>query len=193
MTNLGDTTFIHSFRNGEHKAFEKIFKRYYKTLCSYVYGLIKESSATDDIVQESFITLWNKKKDFENLEKVIAFLFISVRNAAINFLRHEQIKQEKLKDYAIKRKEWESNDYWLIEEFDHKLESWLQTLPHECRKIIELSIDGKKNSEIAALLKISINTVKNQKVKGYKILRNLYRDEYLAILLYFTDIYYKHP
>lgn len=190
MTTLGDVTFIHSLHNGEHKAFEKIFNRYYKALCSYVYGFIKEASATDDIVQELFVTLWNKRRDFENLEKIVSFLFVSARNAAINFLRHEQIKQEKLKNYAAEREDWESEDYWLMEEFDRKLERWLQNLPPECRKIIELSIDGKKNAEIAALLQLSINTVKNQKVKGYKILRDLYRDEYLLILLYFTDVYH---
>ena len=46
-----------------------------------------------------------------------------------------------------------------------------------------------KNDEIAKALNISVNTVKNQKVKGFKILKELYKDEYLTILLYiFTTL-----
>ena len=68
--------------------------------------------------------------------------------------------------------------------FDQKLNHWLESLPTECRKIIDMSVSGMKNDEIAKALNISINTVKNQKVKGFKILKELYKDEYLTILFY---------
>ena len=56
---------IHSFNEGNEQAFKQVFERYYKPLCSYVYKYVSDVSATDDIVQDLFVSLWNKKGDFE--------------------------------------------------------------------------------------------------------------------------------
>lgn len=192
MMNLGDTSFIQAFRSGDHKAFAMVFERYYKVLCAYVYKIIKEVDLTDDIVQDLFVTLWQKRNDFESLEKIVSFLFTSARNASFNYCNHKRLEKEKLHEYLEQKPLWESNNYWVIEEFDRRLDAWLEALPIECRKVIELSLKGKNNLEIADLLNISVNTVKNQKVKGYKILRKFYRDEYLMLLLYLTHVYLKY-
>lgn len=188
MSNIKNT-YRSSFHSGDAQAFKQIFERYYKILCSYVYDFIKNPTTTDDIVQDLFIRLWEKKIDFDCQEKISAFLFTSARNACINLMRHENMKIEKLKNWEQDSETYHSEDHLLMEEFDCKLEHWLNSLPIECRKIIELSIEGKKNQEIADLLQISINTVKNQKVKGFKILRTLYKDEYLLFILYITHSY----
>ncbi len=180
---------IEGINRGDQQSFSMLFGRYYKVLCSYVYNFIKDPVATDDLVQDLFIRLWDKRKDFDCMEKITSFLFVSARNACINLSRHEQMKKEKLKAYATEETDTESDHYWVMEEFDRKLNCWLESLPAECRKIMELSIDGRKNQEIAKLLNLSVNTVKNQKVKGYKILRDLYRDEYLILMLYLADTY----
>ena len=178
---------IEGINRGDQQAFSMLFERYYKVLCSYVYNFIKDPVATDDLVQDLFVHLWDRRKDFDCMEKITSFLFVSARNACINLSRHEHMKQEKLKAYVAEEVDLEADHFWVVEEFDRKLNGWLESLPAECRKIMELSIDGKKNQEIAELLNLSVNTVKNQKVKGYKILRDLYRDEYLILLLYLAD------
>lgn len=76
------------------------------------------------------------------------------------------------------------DDYIITAEFDQKLNHWLSSLPSECRKVVDMAIAGMKNDEIAQALKISVNTVKNQKVKGFKILKELYKVNILQF--YFT-------
>lgn len=185
MSDIKDR-YIASFNSGDPQAFKQIFEKYYKILCAYVYEFIKDPTATDDLVQDLFIRLWEKRADFDCQEKIASFLFVSARNACINLTRHEKMKQEKLRLWTGETTPYESETFLLMEEFDHRLELWLKALPAECRKVIELSIEGKKNQEIAELLQLSVQTVKNQKVKGFKILRTLYKDEYWLFILYIT-------
>ena len=154
MVTIKDTTLIKSFNEGDPMAFKVIFDRYYKILCSYTYHFIR------------------------------TFLFVSTRNACFNHAKHEQMKAAKLKEFVAQTDEAVYDDYIIMAEFDQKLNHWLESLPTECRKIIDMSVSGMKNDEIAKALNISINTVKNQKVKGFKILKELYKDEYLTILFY---------
>ena len=89
-----------------------------------------------------------------------------------------------LNDYTAETATDDMEETLLIAEFDAKLRHWLDALPAECRKIIDLALDGKKNAEIAEALSLSVQTVKNQKVKGLKLLRELYRRDYALLLLF---------
>ena len=64
---------------------------------------MSDVSATDDIVQDLFVSLWNKKGDFESIEKIKSFLFVSARNACLNELTRLQIHQTKLDEYKAER------------------------------------------------------------------------------------------
>ena len=144
---------------------------------------MSDVSVTDDIVQDLFVSLWNKKENFESIEKIKAFLFVSARNACLNELIRLQIHQTKLDEYKVEREYEEFEDIILIDDFDRKLTKWLDALPTECRRVVELSLSGKKNQEIADIMQLSVNTVKNQKVKGFKILRELYQHDYILLIV----------
>lgn len=184
MVTIKDAKLIKSFNAGDPMAFKVIFDHYYKILCSYTYHFIRTPYAVDDIVQDLFVTLWDKHKNFDCIEKISSFLFVSARNACLNYSKHEQMKAKKLKEFVAQTDEAVYDDYIITAEFDRKLNLWLGSLPTECRKIVNMAIAGMKNDEIAQALNISVNTVKNQKVKGFKILKELYKEEYLTILFY---------
>ena len=185
MTDLTkDNLFIKRFNAGEQHAFKELFHRYYKPLCSYVYAIIKDVEATDDIVQDLFLVLWNRKADFDHINRITSFLFVSARHASFNLLDHEEVKLRKIGEYLAEYHGEETEERILIEEFDHMLSRWVESLPTECGRIMKLTLAGKKNKEIADELAISVQTVKNQKVKGFKILRTLYKQDYLLIILF---------
>lgn len=84
----------------------------------------------------------------------------------------------------IRQREYdEFEDLILIDDFDRKLSKWLDALPTECRRVVELSLSGKKNQEIADIMQLALSTVKNQKVKGFKILRELYQHDYILLIV----------
>lgn len=179
-----DPLFIERFRAGDEQVFREVFTRYYKALCNYIYSIIQDVEVADDVVQDIFMALWNKHADFDAVEKVISFLFISARHAAINYLSHQEVRQRRLGEYDFEASFGDVEEELLIAEFDNKLQCWLEALPKECRRVISLALDGKKNAEIAEELSLSVQTVKNQKVKGLKILRDLYTREYALLLLF---------
>ena len=172
MVTIKDTTLIKSFNAGDPMAFKVIFDRYYKILCSYTYHFIRTPYAVDDIVQDIFVALWNRREKFDCIEKISSFLFVSARNACLNHSKHEQMKAAKLKEFVAQTDEAVYDDYIIMAEFDQKLNHWLESLPTECRKIIDMSVSGMKNDEIAKALNISINTVKIRRSKDLKFSRN---------------------
>ena len=100
MVTIKDTTLIKSFNEGDPMAFKVIFDRYYKILCSYTYHFIRTPYAVDDIVQDIFVALWNRREKFDCIEKISSFLFVSARNACLNHAKHEQMKAAKLKEFV---------------------------------------------------------------------------------------------
>ena len=98
------------------------------------------------------------------------------------------MKAAKLKEFVAQTDEAVYDDYIIMAEFDQKLNHWLESLPTECRKIIDMSVSGMKNDEIAKALNISINTVKNQRSKDLKFSRNYIRMNILQS--YFTFSYH---
>ena len=66
--------FIARFNAGDEQAFREVFARYYKPLCGYIYDIIRDSEAADDVVQDIFMALWNRHTDFNAIEKIASFL-----------------------------------------------------------------------------------------------------------------------
>lgn len=174
---------IRKFNNGDHEAFRAIFDRYYKPLYSFVHAIVGNQSKPEDVVQDIFMILWTKRADFDSEQKLKSFLFVIARNKALNL-----IKSSDLRLRAKQFTEFDTGSYLdnynIVEEFDLKLKRWLDALPEGCRRVMELFLDDCGNAEIAERLAISVSTVKNQKVKAIKILRKMYPNEALGIILF---------
>ena len=183
MTTIADIA-INKFRSGNQSAFKNLYDKYYDAL--YLFGLkfIPNQDAVEDLVQESFIKVWEKRNSFYHEAALKAFLYKSVRNACINYLDHQKVtrKYESQADKDIL-----SHDYFLNnvieEEVNRIISETLQKLPESARLIYLLSLKGLKNAEIAEDLSISINTVKTQKQRASKFLKENLKD--LFTMLYF--------
>ena len=78
----------------EERIFNNIYKQFYKRSYRFVKSYIHADLATEDIVAESLITLWQKIKEEDNTERNPApLLFTILRNKAYNYLKHEAVKR----------------------------------------------------------------------------------------------------
>ncbi len=156
----------------DRKNYEKLFHEFYAPLCAFAQNYIADRSATEDLVQEVFVNLWNQHENLENIQSVKAFLYTSVRNKCLNYLKHLKVKDKYAK---VAENDMESEVFFfdhVIEEETHRLiYNAIRELPPKCRDILLLSINGLKNHEIAEELHISLNTVKTQKSIAYRQLR----------------------
>jgi RNA polymerase sigma-70 factor (ECF subfamily) len=174
---------FNQIKNGEEDAFEILFKLYYTELCNYAVTLVKEPDAAEEIVQESFIRIWEKRKIINIEVSLKAYLYKTVHNHSINFLKKDQILKRQNQDDAeeffsyqqIINQNFDPNflDRLFSEELGEIIEQTLKKFPEQSRAVFLLSREEKLSyQEIAERLNISINSVKTQMKRALKKLRD---------------------
>lgn len=190
--NLHDDPFD-AFKKGDPRALQVIFSQFYSPLCLFADRLLRDRPAAEDIAGESLVKLWNRHTDFENIQNVKAFLYITTRNACLNLLKQMQRESLSKKQYAWltgDKEEFVLNEMVRVEVLQ-QVHREIDNLPAQCQKIFKLSYyKGRKNHEIAEMLNISVHTVKNQKARAIQLLKLKLPDRNLVtILLILTGIY----
>jgi RNA polymerase sigma-70 factor (ECF subfamily) len=181
-----------SFRKGGPDALQTLLKQFYSPLCLFADRLLADKAASEDIVGEAFIKLWNKRDNFESLQNLKAFMYITVRNACLNHLK--QVKRDSLNQKQLAYLTGEKEEFVLNEmirsEILQELMQEINNLPEQCGKVLKLGyLEGLKNQEIADLMNISVHTVKNQKARAIQLLKTRLRDrDLMGLLLLFTLI-----
>lgn len=178
--------FITDFNARKENAFKSLFNEYYPSLCYYALRFVNDSDQVKDIVQNVFINIWNKAgTDFKNLTVLNAYLYTSVRNACLNFLRQENLHREKHEE--IRQEETIVENEFLQEKLENEvmLEIFkaIDELPKACRTVFKYSyLYGMSNNEITDLLGISINTVKTHKMRAKQLLKEQLKNVFHIII-----------
>jgi RNA polymerase sigma-70 factor, ECF subfamily len=172
-------------KTGDITAFEMLFRTYYQPLCNYAYTFVQNRDEAEEIVQSTFLSVWEKRANLEIRTAVKPYLYAMVRNACLNVLKHEKIKQQHAAvELAVAEKSVESVTRTVMaSELETKIYEAMEKLPQQCRLIFKLSrFEELKYSEIAEQLDLSVKTVENQMGKALKIMREQLKD-YLPLLI----------
>ena len=184
----GDQLLV-TLQAGDITAFEMIFKTYYQPLCNYAYSFVHDRDEAEEIVQATFLSVWEKRDNLTIHTGVKPYLYAMVRNAALNVLKHEKIKQQHATvELAVAERSVESVTRTVMaSELEDRIYKALNKLPEQCRLVFKLSrFEELKYAEIAEQLNISIKTVENQMGKALKIMREQLKD-YLPLLIVFMN------
>lgn len=177
---IGDT------RNNS-AAFKLLFRQYYSALCYFSDRIIANSSDAEDIVEEVFTKLWNSKQTFANMNHLHSFLYKATRNACLDHLKKNRHAKERQMVFAeeLDISEGSYLNEMIRTEVLREIYCKIKGLPQQCAHIVSMSyIEGKKNSEIANELGISLQTVKNQKSRGISLLKvRLSSDLFILFIL----------
>jgi RNA polymerase sigma-70 factor (ECF subfamily) len=179
MTTKLNQQIIKQFSKKNCLAFKQIYEAYYKKLCKYAFGYVLDYEVARDLVQSMYVDLWESQKSIDTIEKLESFLYTSVKNSSINYIRKLSSK-DKYKSFIIR-----NNSELLDENIRHEnielnniIKSIVDDFDPSCKKVYELKLMGKKNKEIADVLSISIKTVEyhvsNFKRKIEKSLKNYF-------------------
>jgi len=163
------------------KDFELLFFKFHGRLVIFSQRFTGNLLASQDIVQDVFIALWEKRDSFEILESPKAYLFQAVRNRSLNYIRDTNIHNAVEQELSLKFETAEKNLYnnpndpfiSLLElELQDKIDKAISSLPDKCRQVYELSrYKGFKNSEIAEVFGISMKMVEKHISIALRILR----------------------
>lgn len=172
-------------------AFEVLFNIYYPRLVYFAKEYVPSEDAMG-LVQEAFVSFWEKNPSIISEPQLQSYLYTSVKNNCLMFLRREKIKK-KYADEAkltiqnqVYRSALEQLDTSVIafQEIEEIIEKTLADLPQRCREVFKLSrFEGKKNPEIAEELDISIKAVEANITRAIKVFRTSLKD-YLPLVAY---------
>jgi RNA polymerase sigma-70 factor (ECF subfamily) len=170
-----DNDLIFQFNHGDTGAFTAIYNSYYLTLYNFVRKFVPEKEDAEDITADIFVKLWRLHTRFDSINNIKAFLYITARNACLDFLRHLQRQSEREKEmlHVLMQQPAEG----LLQE-DLKAEVVksihieIEKLPRSCRNVFKMSyLEGLSNSQIADTLQINNQSVRNHKQRAIKLLR----------------------
>lgn len=170
----------------DEKAWKVLFKSFYAPLCHYSSRILADEQVVPDIVQNTLVNLWNSSVRFENGKALTVYLYRAVWNNALKYLRDRNVEEERLKHWFEEEGEMSEENFYSVvrEELFRKLRELIDRLPEERKKIMLMSLEGKSGEEIACDLNITIHTVKQQKYRAYKFLREQL-GQYTSLLFIF--------
>ena len=192
---MEDTEFqlLEKVRNNDEVAFKVIYNTYFPKLYYFVFEFIPLQDLAENIVQDTFITFWNKRAELKDNTRLSAFLFTIAKNNCLYRLRDQRYRQKLFTSASIGQKELDLNLHALtslptsdliFSELDLLIEKTLAELPPQCKKVFILSrFEEKKNREIADELGISVKAVEGHISKGLKKFRAALKD-YLPLVMY---------
>ena len=185
-------TVISLIKEGNEQAFEKIFREYFKSLHAYAYTFMKDDEQAEEIVQNVFCRIWEKRVLLKTDGSLKAYLYRAVHNESLNYLKHQKTRTAfRVLHQDEEHTSPEASDKLMVAELDGHIRKALQELPLQCRIIFQLSrFENLKYQQIADQLNISVKTVENQMGKALKVLR-LKLAEFLPIVLYIITWLYK--
>jgi RNA polymerase sigma-70 factor (family 1) len=161
-------------RQGSEKSFEIIFSSLYPALCFYAFQITGNQPAAEDIAEECLLKIWNRRDQFFEFNFLKSFLYKTVRNACIDWLRVEnghQLHHIAIAALAVQQEKTAMENIIQAEVF-RELHTVLDTLPPQCRKVVTMFyMEGKPVRQIATELQVAIGTVKKHKKRGLILLK----------------------
>ncbi|MEM7572185.1 MAG: RNA polymerase sigma-70 factor [Bacteroidota bacterium] len=174
---------------GNRHAFRDIFAAHYQDVCRVIHRYVADPGLTEDLAQEVFVRLWNKRHDLKIETNLPAYLRRMGVNEALAHLRKKtRFKAEELPLHLPGQLAPAADEQSGLNELQGRIAKALLKLPPRCRLVFELSrYEDLSNKEIAAELEVSVKTVENQMTKALKLLRTELAD-YLGLALFWLWI-----
>lgn len=179
---LADIHLLEQIRQGDMRAYEEIFTRYYTTLCAYT-RLYVRGEVSENIVLDLMLWLWENRTTLHITESLSRYRFRATRNRCLKYLNHEMVERRVLGQLSEKlHEQFEAPDFYVIEELQERIRKAVEQLPPSYREAFELNrFQHKTYEEIAGLLDISPKTVDYRIQQSLKLLR-IRLKEYLPLI-----------
>ena len=169
----------------DEKAYRKLFEEYYSPLCVFAKRYIYEKEIREDIVEDVFTVLWEKRKDLYIESSLKNYLMTSVKNLCLNSIRKSNNKLE-YNDSLLNNEDSfveNTDELYTLNELHEMLNNALSKLPEEYRLAFEMSFDKNLSvPEIANKLGISVRTLERYRNKATELLKNDLK-EYLPLII----------
>jgi len=182
---------VNRISNGSESAFETIFSIYYPRLRQYANSILHDSQEAEDLVQEVFVQIWNKRSVLQSERHFGAYIFTLVKNRCLNSIKRKIVEDKYVKHQAY----YESEELYHIsfevegqfssmeDQLTGELEKVIKKMPERCQTAFRFKwLEGKKIREIAEIMEISTTMVDKHLAKGIQIARELLKPDLFLFL-----------
>lgn len=159
---------------------EELFKKNYALLCLVSFSIVKDKDVAKDIVQDFFVSFWNKRESISISTSFEAYARKSVKNLSLQYLNKKNKEQRMFEDIRAE----DSSSNIPNDKQNNKLNELVNLLPEKRKEIfLSVVVHGKSYAEIAETNGISVNTVKTQMKRAYAFLRSYRKEDYITVFL----------
>ena len=163
-----------------------MFRQHYRFLCLVAFRIVRDQDTAEDIVQDFFLNLWQRRTEITSIISFQAYATRAVKNLSISFLRKQQtLSDEQLNTVPDEANPLEEKEIFISSEFmTSRVMEVVELLPAERKKIfLSHVIDRLSYAQIAERNNISVNTVKTQMKRAYAFVREKVAGDTLGLIL----------
>lgn len=186
---IKDSDLWSAFKNGDEMAFEMLYNKYFKTLASYGLRLNSNKLIVEDAIHDVFIELWRRKEFLSDVDNIKYYLFKVIRNQLNRNIKEEIIEgTEDINSFLDYLSTLSSEQEIITEETEiskkRSIKIALNNLSNRQREAIHLRFyQGLSLDEVAIIMEIPKQVVKNLLSKSYAILRISLKDTILILTI----------
>lgn len=181
---LSDKELAVALHAGNEMIFEQVFRDYYERLCNYANTMVNDMDEAEEIVQSTFLALWEKRSGIDIHTSVKSYLYQAVHNTCLNRIKHNRVRQTHSEYYRYTADVAMGSDLLIGKELETQINEAIDSLPPQCQTVFRLSrFENLTYAEISEQLSVSVKTVENHMGKALRILREKLKD-YLPLFLY---------
>lgn len=169
-----DDFLLNLLKEDNQSAYTEIFERYSKLLINHAYKILENQDEANDVVQEVFLSIWNKRYELNITGSLSSYLYKAVKNRVLNHIAHEKVVSR----YADSISNFIEEDYVFADsnlrekELEAIIAKEIALLPEKMREVFLLrKVEELSYDEIALQLNITDKTAKQQVYNSLKILR----------------------
>jgi len=170
--------------NGDEKAFGSLFNTFLPKIYPSIIKFTKSETAAQEIIQETFIRVWLSRDKLSEIDNPGGWLYKVATNECYSYLRKSVLNNNFFNPITVEPNPVNTTqESFALKELNQLIDKAINQLPAQRKRIYRMSRDeGKSIPEIAAILNISPNTVKNALVAALKFIRE-YLVKYGVIFL----------
>jgi RNA polymerase sigma-70 factor (ECF subfamily) len=169
--------------------FKYLFTKYYSNLVLFSNRIVTDLAIAEDIVQDVFANLWEKQKSIITNSEIKSYLYNTVKNSSLNYLRHKKVEKAYQNKTSINHNEIDIQREIIYDEVYSELRKAFNSLPPKCKKIYGLYLNNLKAKEIAEDLNIAIETVKAQKRRAKKLIKQYLKKSIKNIIMWYFSCF----
>ena len=169
-----DTGIFLKIKNSDFHAYELLFRRYYRHLCGFAVRYLGRMEEAEEVVQDMFFTIWEKRETLNIHSSVKSYLFRAVSNRCIQVIDHKKVELKYADYFKAQEQEMagDADEALRISELTGVVDKTMGQLPERCRKVFKMNrFEGLKYHEIAKKLSLSVKTIEADMGRALKLFR----------------------